>query len=117
MTLRTEDLAARLGLDREEVVLISAAAGSMRLLVGLPPEAVSSQALSDIRGMGGDRYAAERGRASRLPGPPGTTAHAHKDAQGPPDPYDLAAYADAAAHCRAAVGSKGPNRAHRRGRL
>jgi hypothetical protein len=51
-----EDLAARLGLLQEQVVLISAASGSTRLLFGLPPDAVSSQTLSDIRQMGGERY-------------------------------------------------------------
>jgi len=50
------ELAARLNLSRDEVVLIGAAQGSTRLLVAIPEYAVDQRLLSQIRTLGDGKY-------------------------------------------------------------
>jgi hypothetical protein len=51
-----EKLAMKLKVSKDEVVLIGAAWGSMRLLVGLPEKAADLRVLSEIRSLGDDKY-------------------------------------------------------------
>ncbi len=51
-----DELAARLKLDRGEVVLVGAAQGSMRLLISLPEKVADLQILTEVRSLGEGKY-------------------------------------------------------------
>jgi SOS-response transcriptional repressor LexA len=51
-----DELAAKLKLPNDEVALICAAGGSMRLLVGLPERAADLRILSDVHSLGAGRH-------------------------------------------------------------